>query len=187
VSREFEELRIETADRSGIICESSAVLGNGIIDDVHDIVMINPDKFNRAKSQDVADEIGRLNAQLVAENKPYLLIGVGRWGTLDPWLGIPVRWDQISGARAIVEAEFKDLMVTPSQGSHFFQNLTAFMIGYFSIDSVQHEGYIDWEWLLGQTANRETEFIRHMQFDAPILIKMNGHRNKGIILKPSHP
>ena len=125
-----------------------------------------------------------MNARLVSENKPYLLIGVGRWGTLDPWLGIPVRWDQISGARAIVEAEFKDFTVTPSQGSHFFQNLTAFMIGYFTIDSVHYEGYIDWDWLLGQEAHEESEIIRHMHFESPIVIKMNGHRNKGIILKP---
>lgn len=184
ISREFEELRVETNDKSQILCESSAVLGNGIIDNVCDILLVDPEKFNRARSQEVADEIGRFNARLVGEGKPYLLIGVGRWGTLDPWLGIPVRWDQISGARTIVESEFKDISVTPSQGSHFFQNLTAFMIGYFSIDTVHHAGFIDWDWLLSQKPVEETEFTRHLRFKNPVQIKMNGHKNKGIILKP---
>ncbi len=184
VSREFEELRIEKIDRTRIFCESSSVLGNGAIENVRDVVVVDVHRFNRAKSQEVADEVGRFNAKLVAEGRPYLLIGVGRWGTLDPWLGIPVRWDQISGARAIVETEFKDLAVTPSQGSHFFQNLTAFMIGYFTIDTVHHQGFLDWDWLLLQPSVENGEYTKHLCFDRPIVIKMNGHENRGIILKP---
>lgn len=184
VSREFEELRIEKIDQARILCESSSVLGNGVIENVRDVVVVDVHRFNRAKSQDVADEVGRFNAKLVAEETPYLLIGVGRWGTLDPWLGIPVRWDQISGARAIVETAFKDLMVTPSQGSHFFQNLTAFMIGYFTVDTSHHQGFLDWDWLLRQPSVEEEAYTKHIRFDRPVVIKMNGHDNRGIILKP---
>ncbi|MDH3253254.1 MAG: histidine kinase, partial [Ignavibacteria bacterium] len=121
---------------------------------------------------------------LLTANKPYLLIGVGRWGSLDPWLGIPVKWDQISGARAIVETSFRDFEVAPSQGSHFFQNITSFQVGYFTINSKLQQGFIDWDWLLTIPPSEERAFANHLSFDVPIVIKINGRQNKGIILKP---
>ena len=127
-----------------------------------------------------------MNSRLVAEHRPYLLIGVGRWGTLDPWLGIPVTWEQIAGARAIVETGFKELSVTPSQGSHFFQNITAFMIGYFTVNAHNHLGFIDWDWLLKQKAIETMKLTRLIRFPKPLLIKINGHQNKGVILKPEN-
>lgn len=184
ISREFEELRLEKIDTKKMICESPQVLGNGIIRDMYDIVVVDVHRFDRAKSHEVAMEVGQLNAHLVSEGRPYLLIGVGRWGTLDPWLGIPVTWDQISGAKAIVETGFKDFAVTPSQGSHFFQNLTAFMVGYFTIDAVSHQGFVDWEWLSQQPAVEEKEYTKHLRFSSPVVVRMNGHKHKGIILKP---
>jgi hypothetical protein len=141
-------------------------------------------KFDRSKSRTIASEISTLNTKLVSENRPYLLIGVGRWGSADPWLGIPVKWDQISGAKAIVESSFKDFAVDPSQGSHFFQNLTSFMIGYFTIDTIKNEGFIDWDWLIKQKPAEELEYTRHLQFEEPVVIKMNGQQNHGIIMKP---
>ena len=110
--------------------------------------------------------MAHFNAMLSAENRPYLLIGVGRWGSNDPWLGIPVEWDEISGARVIVEAGFHDFRVTPSQGSHFFQNLTAFQIGYFTVNPDAGEGSIDWQWLTEQPAVEEHGCVRHLQFAA---------------------
>ena len=115
---------------------------------------------------------------------PYLLIGVGRWGSLDPWLGIPVTWDQICGARTIVEAGFKDFIVEPSQGSHFFQNLHSFEVGYFSVPSNIDETFVDWEWLLAQEYVSVKKFTRLLKFENPITIKMSAHQNRGIILKP---
>ena len=115
--------------------------------------------------------------------RPYLLIGVGRWGTLDPWLGIPVTWDQIAGARVIVEAGIKEMSVTPSQGSHFFQNITSFMVGYFTLNTQAQQGYLDWEWLLAQRPVERLAFTRHIRFAAPLTIRINGHSNKGVILK----
>ena len=118
------------------------------------------------------------------EKRPYILIGVGRWGSLDHWLGIPVTWDQISGAAAIVEAGFKDLNVTPSQGSHFFQNITSFRVGYFTVSTLSHQGFIDWDWLLEQKPLEELNYVKHLRFDSSLTVRINGHKNKGIILKP---
>jgi CheY-like chemotaxis protein len=186
LKKEFDELKIEVNSKNELICESPHVLGHGIIDNIYDLVYVDYHKFERSKSKLVAQEVNKFNIQLVAENRPYLLIGVGRWGTLDPWLGIPVNWEQISGARAIVESSFKDFMVTPSQGSHFFQNLTSFMIGYFTINDFKNQGFIDWEWLAEFKPESQFEYTRHLRFKNPIEIKMNGHQNKGIILKPEN-
>jgi hypothetical protein len=120
----------------------------------------------------------------VAAGVPYLLVGVGRWGSADPYLGIPVTWEQISGARVIVEAGFRDFKVTPSQGSHFFQNLTAASTGYFTVNPESGDGALDWAWLAAQPAEEELEYARHVRIGAPLRITMNGRRNEGIVLKP---
>jgi hypothetical protein len=135
-------------------------------------------------SRAAADEIARFNSQLTSAGRPYLLIGVGRWGSTDPWLGIPVTWDQIAGARVIVESGFRDFRVTPSQGSHFFQNLTSFQVGYFTINADAGEGFIDWEWLASLPAEGEMKFVRHLHFEEPLVVKMNGRKNQGVIFKP---
>jgi len=184
LSRESEELMIGEVKKDDVICQSNQVLGNGAISDIYDIVVVDYEKFDRGKSKDVVSEVSQLNSKLITEKKPYLLLGVGRWGSMDPWLGIPVTWDQISGASVIVEAGFKDFSVTPSQGSHFFQNLTSFRVGYFTVNSIDKDDYIDWNWLGEQNAIEELTFTRHLQFDKPISIKMNGHENRGVILKP---
>ncbi len=184
ISREAEELNVEEFDSSRLICQSDKVLGNGIIRDIHDVVLVDYHSFERSKSNEVAKEVSKFNSKLMTENKPYLLIGVGRWGTLDPWLGIPVNWEQIAGAKAIIESSFKEMHVAPSQGSHFFQNITSFLIGYFTIDTNDKSSFVDWDWLLNQEPNEVLNFTRHIRFKEPIIIKMNGHQNKGIILKP---
>lgn len=184
LSREVEELMIGDVKESDLICQSSQVLGNGAMNGIYDIVVVDINKFERGKSKDVAQEVSKLNTKLLNERKPYLLLGVGRWGSLDPWLGIPVTWDQISGASVIVEAGFKDFQVTPSQGSHFFQNLTSFRVGYFTVNSIDHLGFIDWDWLNNQTAIEEFNYTKHIRFDKPISVRINGHENRGVILKP---
>ena len=186
ITRESEQIKIGSFYDEATICHSNRVLGNGLIDDIKDVIVVDYHLFDRAKSREVAKEVAFFNNKLLADKKPYLLIGVGRWGTLDPWLGIPVKWEQISGAKAIVEADFKEITVEPSQGSHFFQNITSFMIGYFTVNLEKNMGYLDWEWLLKQKPADKMEFIRHLSFNEPILIKMNGHKNKGVIFKPEN-
>ncbi len=184
VSYEEEQLKIEDHSEDELICSSTQVLGNGIIDDVRDVVLVDYHLFDRAKSFNVAAEVAAFNSQLMNDNRPYLLIGVGRWGSLDPWLGIPVTWEQIAGAKAIVETSFKEVAVEPSQGSHFFQNITSFMVGYFTVNTIHNNGFINWDWLLSIKPYAQKEFTKHLRFKKPLLLKMNGHKNKGIILKP---
>ncbi len=184
LNREMELLNIEVEDPKTLICQSPHVLGNGIIDEIYDVIYVDYHLFERSKSKEVAAEVNKFNTKLVSEKRPYLLIGVGRWGSQDPWLGIPVNWDQISGAKAIVETSFKDFMVEPSQGSHFFQNITSFMVAYFSVNSFKNSGFMDWDWLSKQKSEEEMKYTRRLRFSNPIVIKMNGQENKGIILKP---
>jgi hypothetical protein len=184
LSREPEELKIGAVEKADLLCESNQVLGNGAFNDIHDIVVVDYHAFQRSRSHDAAAEVARLNAKLQEGRRPYVLIGVGRWGSKDPWLGIPVTWDQISGATAIVESGFKDINVAPSQGSHFFQNITSFRVGYFTVNSELDQGYIDWDWLAAQPASEQLTYTRHIHFDQPISIRINGHRSRGVILKP---
>ena len=184
LSHEGEELRMEDVDPQRLVCQSAKVLGNGRIRDLRDVVVVNFHRFERARSQEVAEGVAQLNAKLSDSGTPYLLIGVGRWGSNDPWLGIPVKWDEISGARAIVEAGFRDFRVTPSQGSHFFQNLTAFQAGYFTVNPDAGEGFVDWEWLATQPAVEEYGCVRHLRFENPLVVVMNGKTSRGMIFKP---
>jgi CheY-like chemotaxis protein len=184
LSREVEELTIGEINNEDILCQSSQVLGNGAINNLYDVVVVDIDNFDRGNSKAVALEVSKLNTKLLNEKRPYALFGVGRWGSLDPWLGIPVTWDQISGAAVIVESGFKDFSVTPSQGSHFFQNLTSFRVGYFTVNSHSEDDIIDWDWLKSQQAQEEFKYTKHIRFDKSISVRINGHENKGVILKP---
>jgi hypothetical protein len=184
LARDHQDLAIGNVDTAQLICQSSKVLGNGRIENLHDIVVVDSQRFERSRSQEVARAVAHFNAALSAENRPYLLIGVGRWGSNDPWLGIPVEWDEISGARAIVEAGFRDFRVTPSQGSHFFQNLTAFQVGYFTVNPDAGEGTVDWQWLADQPAVKEQGCVRHLQFTQPFGMVMNSKISQGVIFKP---
>lgn len=184
ISMDSEELNIDDTNNGKVLCKSNEVLGNGLIKNIKDIIYVDYHKFNRALSRDVACEVNQFNNKMLDENKPYLLIGVGRWGTLDPWLGIPVNWSQISGAKVIVEAGMKDMIVEPSQGSHFFQNLTSFSIGYFTVNTVNKESFLDWNWLSENKPVEEKSFVKHISLSKPLTIKMNAHENIGVILKP---
>jgi hypothetical protein len=184
LARETEELALDDVRPEQLICMSNKVLGNGRIENLHDIVVVDSQRFERSRSQEVAKDVARFNRLLNEEDRPYLLIGVGRWGSSEPWLGIPVEWDEISGARVIVEAGFRDFRVTPSQGSHFFQNLTAFQIGYFTVNPDVGEGSVDWQWLTQQTAVEEQGCVRHLHFERPIQVIMNSRTSQGVIFKP---
>jgi len=184
LARDTEDLALDDVRPEQLICQSSKVLGNGRIENLHDVIVVDSQRFERSRSQEVGTAVARFNRLLSEQNRPYLLIGVGRWGSTEPWLGIPVEWDEISGARVIVEAGFRDFRVTPSQGSHFFQNLTAFQIGYFTVNPDAGEGSVDWQWLTEQTAVEEEGCVRHLRFAEPIRVLMNSRTSQGVIFKP---
>ncbi len=187
LAREAEAIEIGQVAPESAVCWSRSVLGHGRIEGIRDLVVVDFQRFERARSRDAAAEIGRLNRALLAQGAPYLLIGVGRWGSRDPWLGIPVTWDQVAGARVIVEAGLRDLRVEPSQGSHFFQNLTSFHVGYFTVNAATPDaisGFVDWGWLDAQPALTENAHVRHLRLESPILVKMDGRKGEGVILKP---
>lgn len=181
---EQEALEIGDVDDADCVSRSSCCLGHGRVGDIRDIVIVDRKTFDRSRSREVAGEIARLNAILMQEATPYLLVGVGRWGSSDPYLGIPVSWNQIAGARVIVEDTFEDLVVSPSQGTHFFQNLASCDVGYFTINPEAGEGFVDWAWLRDQPARFATPMLRHVRLDEPLIVKMDGQKGEGVILKP---
>ncbi len=184
LARETAELEIGDVPAGALVCRSSTVLGNGRVDNLRDVVVVDPQRFDRAYSRVAAAEVARLNIRLLEKGRPYLLVGVGRWGSADPFFGIPVSWDEISGARVIVEAGFRDFKVTPSQGTHFFQNLAAGGVGYFTVNPEAGDGSLDWEWLAAQPAEETLTYTRHLVLSGPLFVKMNGRLNEGVILKP---
>ncbi|NDV46902.1 phosphoenolpyruvate synthase [Paludibacter sp. 221] len=170
-------------DKDTIISCNNA-LGHGITNDVYDVVYVKPEAFSASKNQLIMYDIEKLNKKMVAENKHYVLVGPGRWGSSDVWLGIPVKWPHISNARVIVESGLSNYRIDPSQGTHFFQNLTSFGVSYFTINPFINDGSYDTEFLNSQPAVYESEYVRHVQFKKPIVIKVDGRKNKGVIMKP---
>ena len=166
------------------ILSSTSVLGHGIVGDVQDIIYVKTGAFNSSNNQLIAYEIEKMNRSFTDQEKGYVLVGPGRWGSSDSWLGIPVKWPHISNARVIVECGLENYRVDPSQGTHFFQNLTSFGVGYFTVNPFKGDGWFDEAFLNAQPAVEETEYLRHVRFDAPITIKMDGKKRLGVVLKP---
>ncbi len=169
-----------------ILCRSARVLGHGRIEGITRIVVVDRESFDRSRSRETATEVARLNARLGRDGDGYLLIGVGRWGSSDPHLGIPVSWDQVSGARVIVETGFRDLVVEPSQGTHFFDNLVSHGIGYFTVNPDHGDGQLDWDWIVAQPAEKRPGAIRLIRLSAPLEVRLPGGEGPGLILKPGH-
>lgn len=184
VQRETEDVVVDREEPSNVICRSTRALGHGLINDIRDIVVVDHRIYERSMSSVVAREVAQFNKRLVSEHRPYLLVGMGRWGTLDPWLGIPVTWEEIAGARVIVEAGMKDISVAPSQGSHFFHNITSFMVGYLTVVGDQAGEFLDWEWLLAAKPLETQQFTRMIRFESPLTVRINGREGVGVILKP---
>lgn len=177
-----KDLSIVEKDETIIWCDKA--LGNGIIETIRDVVYVRPDTFHAGNNALVAEKIGKINDQFLKEGINFVLIGPGRWGSADPWLGIPVKWPQISAARVIVESGLRDYHIDPSQGTHFFQNLTSFRVGYFTLNPFINEGYFDLEFLDSQEAIYEDEYVRHIRFEKPLRIEIDGKNNMGVIFKP---
>ena len=176
---------IETYERQQLLAYSNHVSGNLISNDVYDIVFVKPKSFDNLKTLDILKEIDKLNSKLIAEKKKYLLIGFGRWGTADRFLGIPAKWNNISGAMTIIEASLEDFQVDFSQGSHFFHNIVTSNIGYFNIKYNDLQHFIDWEWLENKEVESKLTFVSHIKLKKPLTIRINAKRKEGMIIKPS--
>ena len=183
-NKEVMEEDLTLVEQEDTILTSTSVLGHGIVKDVQDIIYVKTGAFCSSNNQSIAYDIEKMNRQFTGEEKNYVLVGPGRWGSSDSWLGIPVKWPHISNARVIVECGLENYRVDPSQGTHFFQNLTSFGVGYFTINPFKGDGWFDEGYLNSLPAVEETEYLRHVRFDKPVVIKMDGKKSLGVVLKP---
>lgn len=175
------DVEINEEDISAAFCFSTKALGNGRNQEINDIVFVNPVTFDPAHTVEIAAEIGRLNTQLARQQRKYLLLGPGRWGSADRWLGIPVNWNDISGVGAIIETTIENFKADPSQGSHFFHNITSLGISYLT-DSQNGIDFIDWKWLQSLPTSENTTFLRHVKLESPLTIKIDGKTSRAVIL-----
>lgn len=164
-----------------LLLKSVNSLGQGIMDDIQDVIYVKTEGYSASNNQLIAYDIEKLNKRFLDEGKHYILIGPGRWGSSDTWLGIPVKWPNISAARVIVEAGLTNYRVDPSQGTHFFQNLTSFGVGYFTINAYMNDGLYNQELLNSMPAVEETKYLRWVRFDKPLAVKMNGKKKIGVV------
>ena len=165
------------------IIYAESALGNGKYNKLVDFVYIKPQSFDKSRTKEIALSVEKINKQFEEANKKYILVGPGRWGSSDPWLGIPVTWSQISAAKIIVESGLDDFRIDPSQGTHFFQNLTSFKVGYLTLNPFINDGFFNVDYLDKQEAVYENEFLRHIRFSKPLEIIIDGKHNKAVIYK----
>ena len=172
---------LNTIPEDQLLLKSVNSLGQGIMDDIQDVIYVKTDGYSASNNQLIAYDIEKLNKRFLDEGKHYILVGPGRWGSSDTWLGIPVKWPNISAARVIVEAGLTNYRVDPSQGTHFFQNLTSFGVGYFTINAYMNDGLYNQELLNSMPAVEETKFLRWVHFDKPLTVKMDGKKKIGVV------
>ncbi len=178
------EISIGEVSDSDLLLRSQSSLGHGIIREIRHIVYVKNESFDSANNKKIVPILEKINDKFVADEKYYVLVGPGRWGSSDPWLGIPVQWAHISNARLIVEQGLDQYRIEPSQGTHFFQNLTSLRVGYFTINPFRNDGFFNLDFLALQTATYEDEFIRVVEFCNEMIIKLDGKNGNGIVLKP---
>lgn len=187
VSRdESVDIELDNIKADNALIVSRSALGNGIVDNISDFVYVRPQNFDASKTKEIASVINELNQKFVTDEQNYILVGPGRWGSNDPWLGIPVNWSNISAARLIVESGLENYRIDPSQGTHFFQNLTSFRVGYFTVNPFIGDGYYDIDFLEQQEAVFENEFVRHVRFKNHFTILIDGKKNLGVVYKPEN-
>lgn len=175
--------KLSEVDPEKTIIYSESGLGNGIFKNIRDFVYVKPESFDSARTKFIAEKIEKINTRMLEEKRNYILVGPGRWGSSDPWLGIPINWGQISAARIIVESGLENYRIDPSQGTHFFQNLTSFGVGYLTVNPFIKDGYFDIEYLNRQPSTYEDEYVRHITFPDPLKILIDGKTNTGVIYK----
>jgi hypothetical protein len=175
------EVKPEEIKSEELILFTDKGRGNGIINDITDVIYIDREHFDSSRTLEMAEEIERLNREMINSNRKYILIGPGRWGTRDRWIGIPVTWPQISNAKIIVETDFEDFSIEASSGSHFFHNVTSMNVGYFTVHQGQDENFISWEVLDMQKIVDRTHFFKHIKFDKALTVKMDGKKRISLI------
>ena len=174
------DVNIDLIPKEDIILDSKNILGNGIIEEIYDIIYVDQEKFDLSKSNEVVEQIQKINDMMLEKNIPYILVGPGRWGSADPWLGIPVIWSNIAGAKAIIETPYKERPIDPSQGSHFFHDMIAAKVVYIITKKMED---INWDFIKKQKIISKTDFIKHVKTKKPINIIVDGKKNRGVILK----
>ncbi len=172
---------MEKEHKKNLLLYTENALGNGLVNHITDIIYVDPEKFDKSKTKEMALEIEKLNAKMIRENKQYILIGPGRWGTRDPWIGIPVNWHQISQAKIIVETSLNNFPLDASSGSHFFHNVTSADVGYFSVLQEMTNHFIRWDILEKQEVIEETTFFKHVRFQKAVHVKMDGKKRLSLI------
>jgi DNA-binding response OmpR family regulator/phosphoribosyl-ATP pyrophosphohydrolase len=183
-SKEVMDEDLSMIQNEDTILSSTNVLGHGIINDIYDLLYVKTEQFNSYNNQLIAYEIEKVNRKFCEEGNNYILVGPGRWGSSDPYLGIPVKWPNISQAGVITECGLNNYRIEPSQGTHFFQNMTSFGVGYFTINPFKNDGWFDEKFLKSQPASWEGEYLRLVHFDKPIVVKMDGRKSLGVVMKP---
>lgn len=172
---------MQKIQKKDILVFSDKGMGNGMISDIYDVIFVKKSNFDKSKTVEMSHEIEKLNKLMIKENKQYILIGPGRWGTRDRWIGIPVTWPQISNAKVIIETSFEDYPLDASSGSHFFHNITSLNVGYFSVQPELSDSFIQWELLNNQSLIKETQYFRHVKFNKPLTVKMDGKQRLAVI------
>lgn len=182
---------LDEISQNQLLISSDSAIGHGIMSDIYDIIYVKTKDYSPSMNPKIAEEMEKINDQMLDEQREYVLVGPGRWGSSDSWLGVPVKWPAISGARVIVECGLTNYRIDPSQGTHFFQNLTSLGVAYYTINPYKGDGIFDEEWLNTFPAVHETEHLRHVQFSSPIVAKVDGIKKKGVVMKceesPSQP
>ena len=174
-------INMEKINKDSILLYSEKGMGNGIIKDIYDVIYVDRDLFDKSETEEMAREIEALNAQMIKQNKKYILIGPGRWGTRDKWIGIPVNWPQISNAKIIIETSLEGYPLDASSGSHFFHNVTSMNVGYFSVQPELSKSYIDWDVLKKQEIINKTNYFKHVRFAKPLKVRMDGKKRTGLV------
>ena len=180
VSTESVDITQDARPGWKVLLSSDQVMGNGIVDGIRDVVYLPPDRFDARHTRAIAEEIAARNRALLEEGTPYVLVGFGRWGSADPWLGVPVVWGDVAGAKVLVEASRPERGIEMSQGSHFFHNISSFGVSYFSLPP-EGPGTLDWEWLESRPLVAETSFVRHVRSAGPLRVEVDGRTGRGII------
>jgi hypothetical protein len=175
----YHEVNIEDIDINKVICYSENALGNGVIRGIKDIIYIKDELFHMSKSNRVVNQIREMNTKLMDANKPYILVGPGRWGSADSWLGIPIIWSDIAGVKVIIETPYGERPIDPSQGSHFFHDMISSQVGY--ITTKKDSGNIRWSWLESQKVIEETDDVKHVETSSELEISIDGKRGKAVI------
>ncbi len=187
IAHGYCEVDFSSIEDSQLVCKSTTAMGDGSYSEITDLVFVDPACFDVLHTQQIARELEKINDDLKAEGRRYILLGFGRWATSDPSLGVPVQWNQISQAQVFVESDRSDLWVEPSQGSHFFHNMVSLRLGYLFVRRGLTDEFIDWDWLVAQQVYQRTEHLRHLRFHEPLLVEVDGRTSLAVVYKPGNP